>query len=68
MFKEVEDARLLAVSLDNVQIVGKKIHANVPRFERNKRPVENRSRGFTRHAGSEHLIEQRGKYEVFHGK
>ncbi|CAI8593962.1 unnamed protein product [Vicia faba] len=34
-FTEVEDARMLAVRLDNVQIMGKKIHANVSRFERN---------------------------------
>lgn len=35
-FKEVEDESLLAVKLDNVQIFGKKIHANLPRFERFK--------------------------------
>ncbi|XP_058783348.1 uncharacterized protein LOC131658029 [Vicia villosa] len=33
-FKDVLDSRLLAVSLDNVIICGRKIHANEPRFER----------------------------------
>lgn len=33
-FVEVEDARLLAVKLDNVIIEGNKIHANIPRYER----------------------------------
>ncbi|XP_058774651.1 uncharacterized protein LOC131648933 [Vicia villosa] len=33
-FEEVEDGRLLAVRCDNVMIMGKKIHANLPRFER----------------------------------
>ncbi|XP_058758617.1 uncharacterized protein LOC131631862 [Vicia villosa] len=35
-FKEGEDARLLAVKLDNVIIDGKKIHANLPRFNRSQ--------------------------------
>lgn len=33
-FKEVVDMRLLAVKLDNIIVDGKKIHANLPRFER----------------------------------
>lgn len=33
-FSEVESLRLLAVKLDNIQILGKKIHANLPRFDR----------------------------------
>src|SRR3954471_5132177 len=33
-FKNVEDARMLAVKLDNVLIDGRKIHANLPRFDR----------------------------------
>ncbi|XP_058746360.1 uncharacterized protein LOC131619263 [Vicia villosa] len=35
-FVEVEDARLLVVKLDNVIVKGKKIHANIPRFDRIK--------------------------------
>ncbi|CAI8593122.1 unnamed protein product [Vicia faba] len=31
---EVDDARMMAVRLNNVHIMGKKIHVNVPRFER----------------------------------
>ncbi|XP_058726543.1 uncharacterized protein LOC131597900 [Vicia villosa] len=34
-FVEVEDERLLAVRIDNVIIDGKKIHANIPRYQRN---------------------------------
>lgn len=33
-FKEVEDGRLLAIFFDNVMVLGKKIHANISRFER----------------------------------
>ncbi|XP_058733676.1 uncharacterized protein LOC131605320 [Vicia villosa] len=33
-FSDVEDARVLGVKLDNVAFEGKKIHANIPRFER----------------------------------
>ncbi|XP_058747156.1 uncharacterized protein LOC131620160 [Vicia villosa] len=33
-FSEVEDGRLLAVRLDNILILGKKIHVNLPRFAR----------------------------------
>ncbi|XP_058765384.1 uncharacterized protein LOC131638856 [Vicia villosa] len=33
-FSDVEDARGLGVKLDNVAFEGKKIHANIPRFER----------------------------------
>ncbi|CAI8600797.1 unnamed protein product [Vicia faba] len=33
-FKDVADAQILAVKLDNVIVDGKKIHANLPRFER----------------------------------
>lgn len=33
-FSKVEDARVLGIMLDNIMIDGKKIHANVPRFER----------------------------------
>ncbi|XP_058763176.1 uncharacterized protein LOC131636584 [Vicia villosa] len=33
-FKEVKDERMLAVKLDNIQIDGRKIHANQPRFNR----------------------------------
>ncbi|XP_058747116.1 uncharacterized protein LOC131620113 [Vicia villosa] len=33
-FSDVEDARWLGVKLDNVAFEGKKIHANVPRYER----------------------------------
>ncbi|XP_058776191.1 uncharacterized protein LOC131650502 [Vicia villosa] len=33
-FADVEDERLLAVRVDNVIIDGKKIHANLPRFQR----------------------------------
>ncbi|XP_058775265.1 uncharacterized protein LOC131649523 [Vicia villosa] len=33
-FVEVTDGRLLAVRLDNIIIAGKKIHVNVPRFDR----------------------------------
>lgn len=36
-FTEVEDARLLAVRLDNIVIDEKKIHANVPRLDRKRR-------------------------------
>ncbi|XP_058784296.1 uncharacterized protein LOC131659072 [Vicia villosa] len=35
-FKEVKDERMLAVKLDNIQIDGRKIHANQPRFNRNE--------------------------------
>lgn len=34
-FKEVEDERIFAVKLDNVIINGKKIHANLPCFNKN---------------------------------
>ncbi|XP_058746741.1 uncharacterized protein LOC131619687 [Vicia villosa] len=37
-FTNVEDVRMLAVRLDNIVIDGKKMHANVPRFERKRRP------------------------------
>lgn len=33
-FKNEEDSRLLGVNLDNMQFDVKKIHANLPRFER----------------------------------
>lgn len=33
-FRGVEDARMVAVKLDNISIDGKKIHANQPRFNR----------------------------------
>lgn len=33
-FSEVEDARLLAIKLDNVIIEDSKIHANIPTYER----------------------------------
>lgn len=33
----MEDARLLGVKLDNVQFKGKKIYANLPRFERGRK-------------------------------
>lgn len=45
MFEEVEDERLLAVRLDNVLIMGRKIHANLPRFERFKVSEDARFRG-----------------------
>lgn len=35
-FPEVEDQRLWGVKLDNVIFYGRNIHANIPRFERNK--------------------------------
>lgn len=34
-FTDVEDQRLLGVKLDNVMFYGRKIHVNLPRFERN---------------------------------
>lgn len=34
MFKGVEDARVLAVKLDNILIDGRKIHVNLPMFDR----------------------------------
>lgn len=34
-FVNMEDERMLAGRLDNVIIVGKKIHANLPQFQRN---------------------------------
>ncbi|CAK8534234.1 unnamed protein product [Lathyrus sativus] len=33
-FRDVEDARVLAIILDNIMIGGKKIHANIRRFHR----------------------------------
>ncbi|XP_058746299.1 uncharacterized protein LOC131619193 [Vicia villosa] len=33
-FTEVEDGRLLAVRLDNIIIAGRKIHVNLPRYQR----------------------------------
>lgn len=33
-FYNVEDARLLATKMDNVMLDGRKIYANVPRFQR----------------------------------
>lgn len=44
-FVEVEDDRLLAVRLDNVMVMGKKIYANLPRFERFKVLEEGRFGG-----------------------
>ncbi|XP_058741851.1 uncharacterized protein LOC131614255 [Vicia villosa] len=47
-FVGVDDARILAVRLDNILIDRRKIHANIPRFERNMRfagSVEQRGRG-----------------------
>ncbi|XP_058746534.1 uncharacterized protein LOC131619461 [Vicia villosa] len=47
-FVEVEDARILAVKLDNVIMEGKKIHANIARFDRIKSRdlvLQNRVRG-----------------------
>ncbi|CAK8575343.1 unnamed protein product [Lathyrus sativus] len=33
-FRKVNDERILAVKLDNIQIQGRKLHTNVPRFQR----------------------------------
>ncbi|XP_058749783.1 uncharacterized protein LOC131622758 [Vicia villosa] len=44
-FVGVEEARLLGVRLDNIIIDGKKIHANVPRFERS---ISNRGNSMAR--------------------
>lgn len=35
-FIDVDDGRLLAIRLDNIVIEGKKIHVNLPRFDRNQ--------------------------------
>ncbi|CAI8603273.1 unnamed protein product [Vicia faba] len=48
-FVEVEDARLLAVHLDNVQILGRKIHVNLPRFERKRKTELFRTGGVENH-------------------
>lgn len=36
-FVNVEDGRMLAVSMDKIIIDGKKIHVKLPRFGRNRR-------------------------------
>lgn len=36
-FSEVEDARMLGVRLDHIVIDRKKMHANIPRYERKRR-------------------------------
>lgn len=45
-FRKVKDSRLLAISLDNVQIRGRKIHVNEPRFERLAKSVIRRVDGW----------------------
>lgn len=35
-FKELEDEKLLAIRMDNIFIDNKKIHVNIPRFQRKK--------------------------------
>ncbi|XP_058774259.1 uncharacterized protein LOC131648526 [Vicia villosa] len=62
-FIEVEDERMLGVRLDNVQILGKKIHANIPRFQRGSKregeaEVRNKSNGrvFAKHQSVSQLI------------
>ncbi|XP_058775277.1 uncharacterized protein LOC131649535 [Vicia villosa] len=39
-FADVEDGRLLAVRLDNIIIAGRKIHVNLPRYQREQRGSE----------------------------
>ncbi|XP_058765551.1 uncharacterized protein LOC131639053 [Vicia villosa] len=60
-FIDVEDERMLGVRLDNVQILGKKIHANIPRFQRSSKrvgEVEFRNRGAGREFAMNHLAVQ----------
>lgn len=48
-FKEVQDARLLAVKLDNMIVKGKKIHVNLLKFEKHRgNEVVNRGKGMKR--------------------
>ncbi|XP_058725760.1 uncharacterized protein LOC131597063 [Vicia villosa] len=44
-FRDVEDVRRLEISVDNVQIAGHKIMANIPRFERVRPTVHRRQQG-----------------------
>lgn len=43
-FCDVEDGRLLAIRLDNILIEGRKIHVNLPRFDRSKKGGSGSSR------------------------
>lgn len=36
-FIEVEDGRMLGVRLDNIVVAGKKLHVNLPRFQREQK-------------------------------
>lgn len=56
-FKVGEDVRLLAVKLDNIIIDGKKIHANLPRFNRSE-GEEERAGGFTTMLGQKDRKEE----------
>lgn len=44
-FKCAEDSRMLAVRVDNIQVMGTKIHVNLPIFERNQSGVQGRNKG-----------------------